>query len=242
MAPFNQPSADNISPNVNLGAAVNQATPDLSCRCNTYSLTTGYCGLFTEDPGFTMWLEEPDPLVIDCDEENCGYLETSVPCVQFRVPSHSFGAKGIPRIRLRQLSDNCWTKRRACSEGNLSVGPVQKIVTICPCEMVQGVSSHPTCQKIGLSIPDTCCFTCGSDWEQDHTAWACFECGGYGLVRPCITCNGKCGEHWIRDLKLTHVTGVANWIGNCPRQESDENSVAPHDSLKTTTVVPMLAS
>ena len=40
----------------------------------------------------------------------------------------------------------------------------------------------------------------------------------------------------------THVTGVANWIGNCPRQESDENSVAPHDSLKTTAVVPLLAS
>lgn len=43
---------------------------------------------------------------------------------------------------------------------------------------------------------------CGSDWEKDHTAWACFECGGYGLVRPCITCNGKCGELWMRDLKM----------------------------------------
>lgn len=57
MAPFNQGKADNSTAPY-LDAA---ATPDLSCQC-LHSLATGYRGLFMEDPGFTMWLEEPDPL------------------------------------------------------------------------------------------------------------------------------------------------------------------------------------
>ena len=55
--------------------------------------------------------------------------------------------------------------------------------------------------KIQLS---QCCLTCGVCWKDDHFSFDCSECGGYSLIRPCMTCAGTCGALWTRDFALVN--------------------------------------
>ncbi|EEB19518.1 conserved hypothetical protein [Pediculus humanus corporis] len=59
------------------------------------------------------------------------------------------------------------------------------------------------------------CFTCGVSWQDEHVSLDCSECGGYSLVRPCPTCEGRCDSIWKRDLTMTHASGKARWEGKC---------------------------
>uniref|UniRef100_U5ECU8 Protein pinocchio n=1 Tax=Corethrella appendiculata TaxID=1370023 RepID=U5ECU8_9DIPT len=61
------------------------------------------------------------------------------------------------------------------------------------------------------------CFTCGVMWTQDHVSLDCSECGGYSLERPCMLCDGKCGQSWKRDFNMSHACGKARWQGICPK-------------------------
>lgn len=47
-----------------------------------------------------------------------------------------------------------------------------------------------------------CCFTCGVSWADSHVSLDCSECGGYAMERPCIKCEGECGQRWRRDLSM----------------------------------------
>ena len=46
------------------------------------------------------------------------------------------------------------------------------------------------------------CFTCGVSWSEGHVSLDCQECGGYSSDRPCVTCEGACGQMWKRDFSL----------------------------------------
>ncbi|OQV21090.1 hypothetical protein BV898_04854 [Hypsibius exemplaris] len=236
---------------------------DLDCMENH----CGGHGMFSEDPDYFVWMQEPDPIVIDFKDEfrHAGTGESGLFNQQqqhehfaFREVSKSFGGQGPVHIvdHLPQLEHlhTAWPNRRYGSESCLTIAPHHQsvtstvrplttsttvggaIMTGCPCESVQGVHSRKTCHKMELTLEDSCCFTCGSDWSLEHTALACFECGGYGSFRPCPC--GKCGETWHRDLKLTHVTGVANWMGNCTldQQQPQPQQAKDSSSSSTTTV------
>ncbi|XP_055339732.1 uncharacterized protein LOC129589187 [Paramacrobiotus metropolitanus] len=169
-----------------------------------------------EDPACAPFTDDADSIEIRFAEELS--LLKMAPH-SFRLPSKSLG-EHVPVASVRsqlqqQMSSLSCKARRTCSEGSLALVPSVADASGCPCEMVQGIHSHQSCPRMDLAIPETSCFTCGSDWLLDHTALACFECGGWGLARPCGKCHGKCGQNWHRDLKLTHASGEATWAGKC---------------------------
>ncbi|CAO1306100.1 unnamed protein product [Diamesa serratosioi] len=59
------------------------------------------------------------------------------------------------------------------------------------------------------------CFTCGVSWSEGHVSLDCQECGGYSSDRPCVTCEGACGQMWKRDFSLSHACSKARWVGIC---------------------------
>ncbi|XP_055637531.1 protein pinocchio isoform X2 [Toxorhynchites rutilus septentrionalis] len=61
------------------------------------------------------------------------------------------------------------------------------------------------------------CFTCGVSWADDQVSLDCSECGGYSLERPCIICDGLCGQDWKRDFTMSHACGKARWQGVCTK-------------------------
>lgn len=59
------------------------------------------------------------------------------------------------------------------------------------------------------------CFTCGVSWTADQISLDCSECGGYSLERPCMLCDGICGQAWKRDFTMSHACGKSRWQGVC---------------------------
>lgn len=58
-----------------------------------------------------------------------------------------------------------------------------------------------------------CCLTCGVCWKDEHFSFDCSECGGYSMIRPCMTCGGNCGALWTRDFALVSFH-FANYATN----------------------------
>lgn len=52
------------------------------------------------------------------------------------------------------------------------------------------------------------CYTCGVSWTEDQVSLDCTECGGYSLERPCLICEGICGQLWKRDFTMVGVTTI----------------------------------
>lgn len=61
------------------------------------------------------------------------------------------------------------------------------------------------------------CFTCGVSWVDDQVSLDCSECGGYSLERPCMICDGICGQFWKRDFTMSHACGKSRWQGVCTK-------------------------
>lgn len=61
------------------------------------------------------------------------------------------------------------------------------------------------------------CFTCGVMWVDQQVSLDCSECGGYSLERPCMLCDGQCGQLWKRDFTMSHACGKARWQGVCTK-------------------------
>ncbi|KXJ83251.1 hypothetical protein RP20_CCG007179 [Aedes albopictus] len=61
------------------------------------------------------------------------------------------------------------------------------------------------------------CFTCGVMWTDQQVSLDCSECGGYSLERPCMLCDGLCGQLWKRDFTMSHACGKARWQGVCTK-------------------------
>lgn len=40
------------------------------------------------------------------------------------------------------------------------------------------------------------------NWQEDHFSFDCEECGDYAMSRPCISCGGKCGSVFRRNVAL----------------------------------------
>jgi len=70
----------------------------------------------------------------------------------------------------------------------------------------------------GLRIAYSSCFSCGVCWFEEHVSLDCRECGGYALVRPCPSCDGRCGNKWTRNLQASHARQQAIWDGCCGRE------------------------
>lgn len=77
------------------------------------------------------------------------------------------------------------------------------------------------------------CYTCGVSWTEDQVSLDCTECGGYSLERPCLICEGICGQLWKRDFTMSHACGKSRWQGVCtkfPAQMIQLQSSAPLSS------------
>ncbi|XP_053662759.1 protein pinocchio [Anopheles marshallii] len=77
------------------------------------------------------------------------------------------------------------------------------------------------------------CYTCGVSWTEDQVSLDCSECGGYSLERPCLICEGICGQLWKRDFTMSHACGKSRWQGVCtkfPAQMIQLQSSAPLSS------------
>uniref|UniRef100_A0A182NTG5 Protein pinocchio n=1 Tax=Anopheles dirus TaxID=7168 RepID=A0A182NTG5_9DIPT len=61
------------------------------------------------------------------------------------------------------------------------------------------------------------CYTCGVSWTEDQVSLDCSECGGYSLERPCLICEGICGQLWKRDFTMSHACGKSRWQGVCTK-------------------------
>ncbi|XP_058446245.1 protein pinocchio [Malaya genurostris] len=61
------------------------------------------------------------------------------------------------------------------------------------------------------------CFTCGVSWTGDQMSLDCSECGGYSMERPCMLCDGICGQAWKRDFTMSHACSKARWQGVCAK-------------------------
>ncbi|XP_052864319.1 protein pinocchio [Anopheles cruzii] len=61
------------------------------------------------------------------------------------------------------------------------------------------------------------CYTCGVSWTGDQVSLDCTECGGYSLERPCLICEGICGQLWKRDFTMSHACGKSRWQGVCTK-------------------------
>ncbi|XP_058123746.1 protein pinocchio isoform X2 [Anopheles coustani] len=61
------------------------------------------------------------------------------------------------------------------------------------------------------------CYTCGVSWTEDQVSLDCTECGGYSLERPCMLCDGNCGQLWKRDFTMSHACGKSRWQGVCTK-------------------------
>lgn len=79
------------------------------------------------------------------------------------------------------------------------------------------VSSEAVLTIEDLRIQLGTCFTCGVLWADQQVSLDCSECGGYSLERPCMICDGICGQSWKRDFTMSHACGKARWQGTCTR-------------------------
>jgi len=43
-------------------------------------------------------------------------------------------------------------------------------------------------------------FRCGVLWSEGQFTLDCRECGGFSADRPCVDCDGQCGQVWQRDV------------------------------------------
>ena len=43
-------------------------------------------------------------------------------------------------------------------------------------------------------------FRCGVLWSEGQFTLDCRECGGFAADRPCVDCDGQCGQVWQRDV------------------------------------------
>lgn len=59
------------------------------------------------------------------------------------------------------------------------------------------------------------CHLCGECWYDGKYLAGCTECGGFPLTRVCPVCDGQCGRHWNRNVKLSHSFHEAHWDGIC---------------------------
>ncbi|XP_077559711.1 uncharacterized protein LOC144174745 [Haemaphysalis longicornis] len=80
------------------------------------------------------------------------------------------------------------------------------------CPLRQGAGAV-TLESIKINL--NTCFTCGVNWSEEHISLDCAECGGYAMQRPCLLCNGSCGQVWSRDLAASHNLQRAEWLGEC---------------------------
>lgn len=67
------------------------------------------------------------------------------------------------------------------------------------------------------SMPDDSlhCVECGADWSKDDHGSDCATCGGFGLIRPCTACDGRCSGWWQRSVLDSNDSGAAHWTGRC---------------------------
>lgn len=61
------------------------------------------------------------------------------------------------------------------------------------------------------------CFSCGVSWIDDQVSLDCSECGGYSMERPCMLCDGICGQAWKRDFTMSRACSKARWQGVCTK-------------------------
>ena len=52
-----------------------------------------------------------------------------------------------------------------------------------------------------MSPASTCLsLRCGVLWSEGQFTLDCRECGGFAADRPCVDCDGHCGQVWRRDV------------------------------------------
>lgn len=91
-----------------------------------------------------------------------------------------------------------------------------------PSSAAVAAASFEVCSEAVLTIEDLraqlgSCFTCGVLWADQQVSLDCSECGGYSLERPCMICDGLCGQLWKRDFTMSHACGKARWQGVCTK-------------------------
>lgn len=93
------------------------------------------------------------------------------------------------------LNDHCSSIRSSSVSSSLS--------ELASSSLDLSSSSHDTLNLEDIKIQlSQCCLTCGVCWKDEHFSFDCSECGGYSLLRPCLTCTGTCGALWSRDFAM----------------------------------------
>lgn len=93
------------------------------------------------------------------------------------------------------LNDHCSSIRSSSVSSSLS--------ELASSSLDLSSSSHDTLNLEDIKIQlSQCCLTCGVCWKEEHFSFDCSECGGYSLLRPCLTCTGTCGALWTRDFAM----------------------------------------
>ena len=62
-----------------------------------------------------------------------------------------------------------------------------------------------------MSPASTCLsLRCGVLWSEGQFTLDCRECGGFAADRPCVDCDGHCGQVWRRDVPTVskHIWSV----------------------------------
>jgi hypothetical protein len=49
------------------------------------------------------------------------------------------------------------------------------------------------------------CLSCGVCWASNEFSFDCKECGGYSNTKPCPSCDGGCGNVWLRDFSMVII-------------------------------------
>ena len=76
----------------------------------------------------------------------------------------------------------------------------QKHVT--RCRMWETTYSKLRLRFSSFWLRNCVCSRCWSVWYLCQFSSNCEECGGFGMIRPCPVCEGRCGVEWKRDVSL----------------------------------------
>lgn len=136
-----------------------------------------------------------------------------------KLPPATMSVASVQAPHLAELCSSLSSRASLSVSSSLSdlVGSPSMVSSAAVAAAAFEVSSEAVLTIEDLRAQLGSCFTCGVMWVDQQVSLDCSECGGYCLERPCMLCDGLCGQLWKRDFTMSHASGKARWQGVCTK-------------------------
>nr|XP_029715657.1 uncharacterized protein LOC115259263 [Aedes albopictus] len=159
----------------------------------------------------TAWPAVAERLRTVCDQcsrrQNCGKLggevQSSVNGKSKQNQKFNHPPCRVASVQAPHLAELCSSLSRTSLSLSSSLSDLVGSPSL-PSSAAVAAAAFEVSSEAVLTIEDLraqlgSCFTCGVMWTDQQVSLDCSECGGYSLERPCMLCDGLCGQLWKRD-------------------------------------------